>query len=244
MMEKGKRERYVANNKSISELLEENERILREEGYNPPIRNFAVDFNERVKIPSGYVRTTADFYEDYHLSELVFENNTKKNISYALQLSDYYNFIVNRFYVWGSIETMIYKQMFINVVSIIEALVLECANRVNDGCNECIEKGRCESKINKQARGNMKFAAEKLYDLGILDISKEKFERLIELYDYRNKIHIRLNEQNEYLDDRYNINLYNESIEMLKLIDETLFENAIPFYDNCLEYTEKKGITN
>lgn len=243
-MEKENKKRYVENNRIISELLIENEKILKEEGYNPPVINFAVDSDERVKIPAGYVRTTNDFCADYHLSELIIENSTKKNISYALQLSDYYNFIVNRFYVWGSIETMMYKQMFINVISIIEALILECINRVDDGCCKCKQAGKCENKINKYARENMKQAAERLYQLDILSIPDDKFERLIELYDYRNKIHIRLNEQNEYLDDKFNLQLYNESIEMLKLVDATLYERAIPFYGVCMGFVKKEGKAN
>lgn len=77
-MEKEKKKEYVDNNNLISELLIRNEKLIKEEGYNPPVKNFVVDHSERVKIPTGYIRTTDDFSKEYHLNELVLEKNTKK----------------------------------------------------------------------------------------------------------------------------------------------------------------------
>lgn len=134
--------------------------------------------------------------------------------------------------------------MFINIISIIEALILECINMIDAKCGECKNASKCENKINKKARENMKLAAERLYKLNILDFPEEKFKRLIEFYNYRNKIHIRLNEQNEFLDDKYNLHLYNESIEMLKTIDSKLYEKAVPLYSSCLGFRKKEGKTN
>ena len=79
----------------------------------------------------GYIRRSGEFWRLYHLNEIVSNRNTKNNISYALQLSDYYNFVLNRFYIWGSIETMFYKNAFVNIISIVEALILESANQID-----------------------------------------------------------------------------------------------------------------
>ncbi len=70
----------------------------------------------------------------------------------------------------------------------------------------------------------MKCAADKLFGLGILDINEVGKNRLVELYDFRNKIHIRLNDQNEFLDCKYNRKLYNEAIELLQKVDNCLWK--------------------
>ena len=82
----------------------------------------------------------------------------------------------------------------------------------------------------------MKFAAEKLFELGILDINEMEKNRLIELYNLRNNIHIRLNDQNEFLDRKYNRALYNEAIELLHKADDCLWKNAVPLYKKCIGY--------
>ena len=238
-MDKEIKTKIIQNNKRISELLSDNENTIMEAGYKPPTRNYSVESEDRIKIPAGYIRTTQQFVSNYHLMELVLDNNTRKNIAYALQLSDYYNFIVNRFFVWGSVETMFYKQMFVNIISIIEALINESANRINSFCKNCSSISKCKKNINKNERLNMKEAATKLRSLGILNISSDDLERLIELYDYRNRVHIRLNEQNEFLDDSFNLKLYNESIELLKRIDIILYETAVPYFNKCMGFEKK-----
>ena len=236
---------YLENINKITNLLNENEKLIRKAGFNPPETNFVVDREKRIGIPAGYIRTSGDFWSKYKLNEIAVERNTKNNISYALQLSDYYNFIVNRFNVWGSIEIMLYKQMFVNIVSIIEALILECASNINMHCQKCSKIGKCENNINKDERNNMKLAVKKLVALGVLVFGETEKKRLIELYDLRNKVHIRLNKQNEFSDNTYNQQLYNESIVYLKKIDDMIFANGIKYYKNCVGFKDKmKGNTN
>lgn len=238
-MDNDKLTQYLNNNESISSRLAENENILRKAGYEPPCLNFTVEKGQRIHIPAGYIRTSNEFRNKYHLGDLIESRITRKNISYALQLSDLYNFLVNRFYMWGSIETMLYKQAFVNIVSIIEALILESSNRINHFCKKCQKIGKCKNNICKKDRENMKCAAEKLFELGILDINVVEKNRLIELYDLRNKIHIRLNDQNEFLDCKYNMTLYNEVIELLQKVDDCLWKNAVPLYKKCIGYKDK-----
>lgn len=234
-----KLKKYLENNKLISSLLKENEELIKDSGYNPPVNNYAADKNARVNIPSGYIRTSGDFWCRYHLSEIVQDRNVRNNISYALQLSDYYNYLLNRFNIWGSIEIMLYKQAFINEVSIIEALILESATRINKFCQKCNNIGICKNNICRDDRENMKKASKKLYELGVLDLSKEEFSQLQDSYDYRNKIHIRLNEQNEFLDQKYNLKLYNATIMLMQRIDECLWKNAVPLYSSCIGFAPK-----
>lgn len=236
-----KLKKYLDNNKLISSLLKENEELIRDSGYNPPTKNYAVDRELRVNIPSGYIRTSGEFWCRYHLSEIVEKRNVRNNISYALQLSDYYNYLLNRFNIWGSIEIMLYKQAFINEISIIEALILESATRINKFCQNCNKIGRCKNNICKSDRENMKKASEKLYELGVLDLSEKELNQLHNSYDYRNKIHIRLNDQNEFLDRKYSLELYNDTILLIQRIDECLWKNAVPLYSSCIGYNPKES---
>ncbi len=133
---------------------------------------------------------------------------------------------------------MLYKQAFVNIISIIEALILESANRINHFCKQC-PNIKCESNIRKRDRENMKNAVTRLYELKILDINETDKNKLIELYDLRNKIHIRLNIQNEFLNCKYNMTLYNESIRLLQEVTDCLWKKAVPLYKKCIEYKSK-----
>lgn len=232
-------EEYISNIQQINYLLERNEQIVKNAGYKPPTNNFSVNKNDRIKIPRGYIRTSGEFWRKYHLTEIVIEKNIRNNISYALQLSDYFNYLINRFDLWGSIETMLYKQAFVNVVSIMESLVLEVASNINKNCKNCRKIGKCANNITKDDRSNMKKAVYKLSDIGILNFNDEEINEIIEIYDCRNKIHIRLNNHNEFLDNKYNREFYNKSIVYLKKIDQKLWENGIAYYKHCIGYKEK-----
>ena len=238
-----KLEEYYSNIEKMSSLLSRNEELIRDAGYNPPVDNFFIEKEKRIKMPQGYIRTSREFWGQYHLNDIVDNRNTKNNISYALQLSDYYNFLLNRFYIWGSIESMLYKQAFVNIVSITESLILEAANNINKYCKECSKIGKCSKNLTKDERSNMKKSTLKLYKIGILDFEEEEISEIVEMYDYRNKIHIRLNEQNEFLDNKYNIALYNRPISYLKQVDDKLWKNGAPYYESCMGFEEKlKGI--
>lgn len=47
--------KIIANNRKITELLNENENILRESGYNPPMANYALERSEKIGFPPGYI---------------------------------------------------------------------------------------------------------------------------------------------------------------------------------------------
>ena len=91
-----KLEEYYSNIEKMSSLLSRNEELIRDAGYNPPVDNFFIEKEKRIKMPQGYIRTSREFWGQYHLNDIVDNRNTKNNISYALQLSDYYNFLLNR----------------------------------------------------------------------------------------------------------------------------------------------------
>lgn len=230
------KQKLIENNHKIQSLLKENEEILKNQGFNPPIHNFVINPEKnKIHFPSGYIRTASEFWKKYHLKDIVKKRNTRKNISYCLQLSDFYNFIENRFYLWGSVETMLYKQDFVNLVSIIESLVLEAANNISTNCSTCNKISKCKKHISKQDKNNMKSAIKKMNELGMINLSIENIERIIELYNLRNRIHIRLADNNEFLDNKFNLKLHNETILLLIEITEDLYNSAIQYYVKCVD---------
>lgn len=233
------KEKVIANNKKITELLQENERLLKEEGVMPPKENYAVEYVDRIHMPKGYIRTSGQFFQKYHLGNIVKSYNTRNNISYNLQLSDYYNLLLNRFYIWGSIRTMLYKQDIINLVSILEALITEATENIFECCDNCKLIGKCKKRLNKYEQGNMKSSLPLLCNMGILDFNEEEMERIKEIYDLRNRVHIRLATENEFLDNAFSQETHNELILLLIRATERLNDFAVPKYGKCDFYEEK-----
>lgn len=222
--------KIVENNKKITELLSENEAILREIGYNPPAVNYALDRTEKIGFPSGYIRTVVAFNAKYHLHEICPNRTTRHNITYALEASDLINFIMNRMNIWGSVETIFFKLAIVNFVSVIEAIVLEATNNICCNTSNCGKTKTCYYHFSKEERNNAQKAVEKLASVGILDFDTEKISRVKEIIDLRNRIHIRLTKGNEMKMDDFTLTLYNEVVALLQDINEQIYEKAVPHY--------------
>ena len=222
--------KIVENNKKITELLNDNENILRQAGYNPPTTNYALDRDEKIGFPSGYIRTVAAFKTRYHLREICPNRTTRHNITYALEVSDLINFIMNRVNIWGSVEMIFFKLAIVNLVSVIEAIVLEAANNICCNARSCEKTKTCYYHFSKEERNNARRAVEKLALVGILDYDTDKVSSVQEIIDLRNRIHIRLAKENEMNLDDFTLTLYNEVIVLLQDIDKQIYEKAVPHY--------------
>lgn len=235
-MEKSVEQEIVENNTSITRLLKRNEELFQkalDKSTTVSVRN-----EDRIRIPSGFIGTRYLFVEEGRLKDLVPDQTTRSNIAYAMQLSDFYRYALNRFYIWGSVKTMLCKSAIINLVAIMEALILESANCINDYCKQCPRIDKCKSNITKYDRYSMKTALRKLCELKLLPISKEDEAFLNELFGYRDRIHIRLSENNEFTNDIFNRSLHNKAAKYVKQVCDLLYENALPFYDSCIEHRE------
>lgn len=76
--------KIAENNAQISELLRENETLLREAGYDPPVKNLTLPQNEQIQFPTGYIRTVANFNDKYHLRAIFPYRYSRHNVTYAL----------------------------------------------------------------------------------------------------------------------------------------------------------------
>ena len=223
-------EKIKNNNKKISELLRENEKLLRQEGYNPPTNNFALAPEDRISFPSGYIRTVVQFNEKYHLKDIFPRRYSRHNVTYALEVSDLINYVFNRIHIWGAVEIVFYKLAIVNLVSVMEAIVLEAASNICSNAKVCKKTKTCPKHFNKNERANARLALEKLVLLDVLDFDQEKLVRVQDIIDLRNRIHIRLAPGNEMQLEDFNLQLYNEVISVLQDIDEQIYKKGVPLY--------------
>lgn len=222
--------KFIENNKRITELLKENEMILRKSGYNPPLINYTLEQHEKIGVPSGYIRTVNAFNKKYHLQEICIEKTVRHNITYALETSDLLNFIINRINIWGSVEAIFFKLSIVNFVSVIEAILLEATNNICCDASNCGKTKNCELHFSKEERNYASKAVKKLAQIGILDYDNEKVSRVQEIIELRNRIHIRLAKGMEINLGDFTLELYNEVVELLQDIDEQIYNNAVPHY--------------
>lgn len=228
------KEKLTLNNKKISDLLAQNEKLMIENGYNPPEENAAVDSVGRIHFPSGYIRTADVFENRYHLVEIVLNNDERRNIAYSLQLSDFYNYFINRFYIWGSVETMLLKQDFINIVAVMESMVIESAKSINRYCLDCKYCHSCSSHLGSRKISTMKRALERLHVVGIISLTDEEIEILKKIYDLRCSIHVNIVKGNEFKNEEFTVEQHNMAITYLKLLTDCLYKECVPYYSKCL----------
>ena len=230
MLDSETRQKIKENNHKISELLRENEMLLRQAGYDPPVKNLALPQNEKIQFPAGYIRTVSNFNEKYHLKSIFPYRYSRHNVTYALEVSDLMNFVFNRINIWGSVETIFYKLAIVNLVSVMEAIILEAANNICRNASHCTKTRKCFKHFSRDERNNARKALEKLVLIDVLDYDEHKLARLQEIIDLRNRIHIRLTPGSELQLDNFNLELYNEAVQFLQDVDNQIFEKAVPLY--------------
>jgi len=148
-----------------------------------------------IDIPRGYIRRAVQFRQKLNF---ISDSNIKKNISYSLQLSDFYCWILNRTSLSLTVKEMFIKYGIVLMASICETIVVHvCIGRI----------GRNYGFIEKTKR----MVAQEM-------ITQEIQTELEWLWDTRLGIHIFALDFQEY--NVYNEDHYSRSITAaIKLID-------------------------
>lgn len=128
---------------------------------------------------------------------------------------------------------MVYKSAIVNLISIWEAMVLECANQICCCPSICKMNKKCKYSFNRSQRDNSFEAIKRINDLGVTSFSSKELDRIKELVDLRNCIHIRLDKEKEMTDKNFNLRLYNEVIKLLQQTCMDLSSNATMLYNHC-----------
>lgn len=240
--------------KKASEALQNIESILKEEvGLNLPKDNVKVPENLRIKLPKGYIRTVEAIEREYQLHHIP-DNNLRKNIAYAIQYTDFLNYILNRFSLGIDGLTVgieFRKHAVIHVITIIEAFLAGIIEKFAAGCLKCSEIDTCMSKIAACIRSNAKHfknlqKANKtlLFSKCIRFLKEVGYEssdyitKLEELKEYRDRVHIQYKDKNsgQYIrdfDEKYHLELYNRAIIALKRVREVVRHLDEMFVISC-----------
>ena len=241
-----KRQAIIANNRKISRLLSDNEDILREAGYDPPKINFAFDPEKesylKVQVPTGYIRTKDYYMRKYGLMKICSNDvNKAANIAYNLELSDFYNYIINRIGIYGPIYSMLSKQATINVIAIIEVLMKCYIETLHKKCAACPHFLNCGGRVVRKKAGAQKFQLlvdyyARMNLLGLKD--RRHYQEIKSLYEYRNRIHLAKSKLNELKENVGNKDWYNHSIYYLQGIDRAMIKGLQVWADgtNCPRY--------
>ena len=67
-------------------------------------------------------------------------------------------------------------------------------------------------------------------ELNITDFNEEEMNRIKEIIGFRNRVHIRLAEENEFINSDFSMLLYNEVIILLQRLSSCISENGILLY--------------
>lgn len=193
------------------------------EKIDTPNSNINTDDYTLINIPDNYIRTADHFRISYNLQRLIESKAERDNIAYSLQLSDLYNYFINRFNIFLSVGVLFRKQALINIVSIQEG-ILKCT--YNSLRKYCLDKQNNVCKYNSECKYYLK-SLNKLKNNGLLDNYAEVigfynelvFEKLKEQKAIRDKIHIHDIEHNELANNSdYTKQKYNEAILVLRFI--------------------------
>ena len=226
-------ETFKQHLKSISRNLRDAENHLNDKGMSFP--NFIPELEEvdKIQLPYGLFRTANEFRNEYKLYEILGTAPIKNNISYALQASDFFNFLINRFNIGLSIGQIIYKYAIINTVSIIEAILYGTVNSLHDCCvseeSVCRRNARCIFYLKKANKYTFNQMITVLEDKNLITFTEAEKTALKQLKELRDKIHIWETTESELDEESYSIRNYNISIIILRKIKENLYTNFCIF---------------
>lgn len=164
------------------------------------IQNYAKrDFSKsaKVRFPRGYLRTAAEAR-----SRLNFLENSylKSNVSYTMLLSDVQHWLLVRTDLSGTAKEMVIKLQFFLLGSIVESLT------------KSFLKGKCGGNYSKRL--------EYLKEHRI--ISEQLQIDLDWLWNVRNKMHLFLLDNNEWLSTDYTVANHNRAVRAFKKLLEVL----------------------
>lgn len=220
---------FKAKLKHAERCLQEAETIAIRNGLKPPIRQPNLRDHEKIRFPRGYIRKASEFRDRYSLPQLIHDGDRRSNIAYALQTTDFLNYLVNRFSIGLSVERVLYKIAIAHIVSIIEALIYGTIDSLHKHCVEdtrvCHRSSRCPLYIKSPNKYTFRHAIDLLISKEVLRLSEEEKTGLLELKTIRDRVHIWDAIGNEFLDHDFALKEYNSCIRILSTVREHLKNN-------------------
>ncbi len=173
--------------KQISKLLSELNDTLIETGVGKLVDD------KRINIPSYKINNASKIITKYSLDELFRHKYVKDNIAYSIMLHHALKYFWQHFHLWGVVGDMFLKNLIINHVAIIEALLYGSLIDLHEDCKIdfelCKHARNCPVYIKSKSKMNFTNLLNE-YELKIFFYDKEIFEKILELKARRDEIHI------------------------------------------------------
>lgn len=174
-------EMILANNDALTKILRVNGSLynrLNEEEYN----SLKKDEKKKnlINFPTGYISTLDDCEETYHLSEIIREADMARRAAYCIEVGDLYQYMTERFKVFGSVENMVYMQWYTSKMSAIEAMIIMSARHL----------GVSEALLSQDRKETLRNILKNEEYKNLVNLTDEKEEQLHKLFDRRNNIHL------------------------------------------------------
>lgn len=212
--------------KEAEDKLQCAENILKKNGVKTPSENIRLERKEKIKIPRGYIRTTKLFAEMYKIETCVLDEVTQKNISYALQTTDFFNYLLNRFDIGLSVGQLFIKYALINAYSIAEAFLFKSLEKLHSHCisdgKVCIQNEKCEYYVKNPKGWKFRVVVDEICKTQLLDLAGDDIFKLKKI---RDNVHIHSASGNEFLSGVYTLENYNNIIKVLYKIKNEMAGN-------------------
>jgi len=239
-----------------SKALQEVEDLIKTTGIKIPEDNVKLPEKFVLKLPRGYIRTLGVISKKYKL-DLLDDKTLSKNISYAIQYTDFINYILNRTNLGEgglSVGALFRKHAIINVMTIVEGILIGMVEKTYLKCSRCKDFGvNCSIKIALVYSKYRKYLDDHMNCKKSLDffwileylkkatiIESSEYDELNELRSYRNHIHIQYidrktkRRQRDFLEENYSLVNYNNAIRSLHNVTNIIdrFHAMCPNFNN------------
>lgn len=92
------------------------------------------------------------------------------------------------------------------------------------------EPDSCHLHFSNSDRNYVKNALDRLVELNLLHFNPQEVQHIKDVIDLRNRVHIRLTNGNELSNADFNRDIYNDAVNLLKTVDEQIYQYAVPLY--------------
>lgn len=93
-----------------------------------------------------------------------------------------------------------------------------------------IQGDSCHLHFSNSDRNYVKNALDRLVELNLLHFNPQEVQHIKDVIDLRNRVHIRLTNGNELSNADFNRDIYNDAVNLLKTVDEQIYQYAVPLY--------------
>lgn len=96
--------------------------------------------------------------------------------------------------------------------------------------NRLVSAYSCHLHFSNSDRNYVKNALDRLVELNLLHFNPQEVQHIKDVIDLRNRVHIRLTNGNELSNADFNRDIYNDAVNLLKTVDEQIYQYAVPLY--------------